>query len=223
MCRHGLQQLRLGGEKPKGLPFAEWLWWSVWAHMVEKMILFIWGWEGKNSRLSSLSRTFCWRRWPHLTLVIILVLFLHWKMNIGWWAFAQMGELMLFIEVSLFILVCPLLIVVCAFASASSEPTHPSPQHTPALNTPQPSLPLFFSEKKPSRVKEVFNYCHSAFPHQKWSHVGRFTFVVFIGWFPCVLFWLPQNSVTSSPEVMKWDQSILLTFLLFSGTQFTHL
>lgn len=37
----------------------------------------------------------------------------------------------------------------------------------------------------------------------------------FIGWIPCVLSWLTQNSIISGPEVKKWDRECLSFFSSF--------
>lgn len=215
MCRRELQQLSLGGEKPKGPPICWETWWSVWAYMSGKDDLIHLGIRRVKFKIVKCvtnkkgadGHGLTFGRYPNAIFTLEdEYQLMSFCTNVWFAAFYW----------NIFIYTCvPLTrqwlasgLCFCQFFLAG---------------TPPPSPPLFFSEKKPIHVKEVFSSCHSAFPHQEWSHVGRFIFVVFIGWFPCVLSWLTQNSVTSGPEVMKWDQSILLKFLLFSGTKSTRL
>lgn len=178
------------------------------------MILLIWRSEGKNWKLSSVSWIATTKK-PHVALdelLVIIRLFLHWKMNIAWWGFAQMCDFASFYW-GIFIYTCmPLtdndLLVDCFMVLSIRFCS----QHTPS--SPPPFF-FFPSGKKPSHVEKVFNHCHIMFIHQEWSHVRSLIYVVFIGWFPCVLSWLTQNSVISGPEVMKWHQECFSCFSSF--------
>lgn len=100
ICRSGYSNCVFEERNQLGLTFVDWLNEVLGLALVEKMSLFLWESAGKNCQACHEQRM------PHMALdellVIIIMLLLHWKMNIARWDFAQMCDLLLFIEISIY-------------------------------------------------------------------------------------------------------------------------